>query len=166
MCRLQNLGMCMDDLLSNSAAAALLAEQIPEKDSAQWMQWLQNNRNPARNAVYRIPFSRIGSGVFYRPDEIAKFAEWEKSRKVGTLKLTGQAAEALRAFGIGEKDGGATGRRLDCDITVQVDPANSRPYAQLLIKNPLLVFRLESEQVKQLHRELGDTARFLERHAK
>ncbi|MFM0406835.1 hypothetical protein [Paraburkholderia dipogonis] len=156
----------MEDLLSSSATAAVLAEQIPDKTSAQWTLWLQNNRNPARNAVYRVPFERVSGGVFYRADEVAKFAEWEKSRKLGTLKLTGPATEALRAFGIGEQGGGTTGRRLDCDITVQVDPANSRPYAQLLIKNPLLVFRLEAEQVKQLHRELGDTVRFLERHAK
>jgi hypothetical protein len=43
-----------DELLSNSVAAQVLNELLPEKTIEQQMQWLQNNRNQSRQVPYRI----------------------------------------------------------------------------------------------------------------
>ena len=147
----------VEELLGNSVAAQLLNELMPDKSIEQWSLWLQNNRNQSRRASYRIPFEKMGGGVFYLREEIAKFAELEKSRKLGSIKLTGRAAEALQAYGIGTEGGSTTGRRFDVsDVMPQVDQATGKPYIQIITSNPLMVYRLELEEAKAFSKELED----------
>jgi len=145
-------------LFTTSKAAAVLHEQFPDKTAAQWTAWLQNNRNPARNAIYPIPFERVSKGVLYRADELAKFVEFEKSRQIGEMRLSRRGAEALRAVGFGEHGGSATGRKLDCQVVAARDEATGEHFAQLIIRHPLLVFRMGPEQVRALARDLKETA--------
>lgn len=157
----------MEELLSNSVAADVLNELMPDKTPEQWALWLQNNRNQARRATYRIPFDRMGGGVFYRRDELAKFTEWEKGRKLGSIKMTGRAAEVLQAFGIGEKGGSTTGRRLKvAGITLQVDQASGTPFVQLVTDDPLMVYRLALDEAKAIAKELADAVQAGERIAR
>lgn len=144
-----------DELLSNSFAAQVLCELLPEKNAEQWALWLQNNRNQSRRVSYRIPFERMAGGVFYHREELAKFAEWEKSRQLGSIKLTGRAAEVVRAFGIGTASGSTTGRKLSVTgINQQTDVATGKHFIQLVTDDPLMVYRLEVDQAKQIGLEL------------
>ena len=84
------------ELFSRSVAAEWLAQRLPEKTPEQWALWLRNNANTARRAVYRVPVETLGRGSFYLPEELKKFVEFEKSRQLGAIKLTGRAAEMLQ----------------------------------------------------------------------
>lgn len=156
-----------EELLSNAVAAQVLSELMPEKTPDQWALWLQNNRNQARRVSYRIPFEKMAGGVFYRRDELAKFAEWEKARQLGTIKLTGRAAEVLQAFGIGSATGSTTGRKLKVTgINPQVDQATGKPFIQCITDDPLMVYRLELDEAKAILKELGEAVGWCERAAK
>jgi len=153
-----------EELLSNSVTAQTLFEALPDKTLEQWTLWLQNNRNPARRTPYRIPYVKMGGGVFYRTEELEKFVEWEKARRLGSIKLTGRAAEALRAFGIGEAGGGTTGRKLNVTgINPQVDSVSGLPYVQIITSDPLMVYRVEVEQAREIVRELSEAITVCER---
>jgi hypothetical protein len=144
------------ELLSAAAAGDFLQRLMPEKTAAQWAMFLQNNRKPGRQVTYRVPFERLGSmGAFYSPAELQRFAEWEKQRTLGAVKLSGRAAEALHAFGIGQAGGSTTGRQLDYSINPQIDPATQEPYLQLIVRDPLMVFRVSQAQAKGLQEELA-----------
>ncbi|MFJ4395883.1 hypothetical protein [Pseudomonas sp. NPDC089396] len=144
-----------EELVSNTVAAQTLHELEPSKTIEQWANWLQNNRNQSRTVSYRIPFERLAGGVFYRHDDLTAFIEWEKSRQLGTLKLTGRAAEAMRAFGIGEKGGSTTGRKLKIDgINLQVQ--DGVPYIQLVMTDPLMVYRLEVDEAEAIIQEMAE----------
>lgn len=146
-----------DELLSNNVAAQTLHDLEPEKTPEQWTHWLQNNRNQSRAVPYRIPFERMAGGVFYRQEELAAFIEWEKSRQLGTLKLTGRAAEVMRAYGIGEKSGSATGRKLKVtSINPQIDEATGTPYVQLIANDPLMVYRIEIDEAEAIMQEMAE----------
>ncbi|SAL42496.1 hypothetical protein AWB74_01731 [Caballeronia arvi] len=155
------------ELLSTQAAAELVAAEIDESGGVTyWSRYLTNNRREDRSPPHRIPFQRIGGGAFYLRPDVAAFIAFEKSRRLGVLKLSGRAAEALRAFGIGEAGGGTTGRNLDCTLTAQLDSTTGTPYAQLVIQDPLLVFRVEPDQLRELHSEIAATLKAFERWAK
>lgn len=146
-----------DELLNSGMAAKLLSELIPDRTSEQWTLWLQNNRNKSRRAAYRIPVEKLGGGVFYSREEIARFAEFEKSRKLGAITLTGRAAEVVRAFGIGTAGGSTTGRKMGKpNISLQIDEATRERFIQFAISNPLMVYRLELDEAKFIAQELTE----------
>lgn len=153
------------DLLTNSLAARTLHEVFPDKTPEQWTLWLQNNRNQARSVPYRIPFERMHGGVFYEVAQLNRFADYEKSRQLGTIKLTGRAAEAMQAFGIGEAGGGTYGRKLAYSVQLGFEEDDSsRQFVRLMIERPLGVFRLEAEEAEALAAELLDVANAIRRH--
>ena len=144
-----------EHLYGNSQAAQFLSRQLPDKTPDQWELWLRNNRNQARKAVYRIDAVHISNRSFYRQQELTKFVGWERSRRLGVMKLTGRAAEALRAYGVGTANGSTTGRKLEVlGIHEQVDPVTKERYVQLTIDNPLMVYRLDLEQAGVVARQL------------
>jgi len=143
--------------LASHVAAEELARLLPEKDAKQWHAFLQNNRNPARSAVYRIPFDRLGKMALYEPVELERFVEWEKSRQLGTMKLGSRAAEALQAFGVGETSGSTTGRKLSVvGVTAQHDEATNSVFVQFVVGEPLRVYRLEISEALTLTRQLEE----------
>ena len=147
------------ELYGNSFAAQYLSEQITDKTPEQWELWLRNNRNQSRKVPYRIAFERISNATFYRPEELAKFVEWEKSRQLGVMKLTGRSAEVMRAFGIGSSNGSTTGRKLEIvGITDQFDEATGARFVQLIISEPLMVYRLDPDQARQVAAKLLNAA--------
>ena len=148
-----------NQLYGNSQAARILSEQFPERTPEQWELWLRNNRNQVRKTVYRIDVVHISNRSFYRPQELAKFIQWEKSRRLGVMKLTGRAAEALRAYGIGTATGSTTGRKLEITgILDQTDEVTNEQFVQLIIREPLLVYRLDPEQARDIARQLLQAA--------
>jgi hypothetical protein len=148
-----------EELLSNTVAAQLLAEVVLNKTPEQWALWLHNNRNSTRKTPYRIPYEKLGGGVFYRREEIAKFAEWEKQRHLGTIKLTGRAAEMMKAFGIGSASGSTTGRKFNLNsINLQTDAATGKTFIQMLTDDPLMVYRLELDEAQAIAKELSEVA--------
>lgn len=145
------------DLLSTSVAAERLHELLPHKSVQQWTLWLQNNRNKQRAVVYRIPFERFSGGIVYRPESLREYADYENERRIGNRRLTAQEKAVLGAYGIGEASGGATGRKLDIGgINVQLDDATQKPYIQVIVNEPLLVFRVEVSQAEAILKELQD----------
>lgn len=154
-----------DDLLNGGVAAQMLSELLAEKTPVQWALWLQNNRNQLRNVSFRVPFIKMAGGVFYRRDDIAKFAELEKSRQLGTIRLTGRAKEALAAFGIGTASGSTTGQKLTVTgISPQVDQASGKSFVQLVVNDPLKVYRLELDQAEGILKELNEAIQFIKRN--
>lgn len=154
------------ELITRQAAAAWLMQQFPDKNEKQWALWLRNNANSSRPAVYRLTVEMIGRNSFYSPEELARFAEFEKSLRLGSMKLTGKAAEVVRAFGIGTGDGSATGRKFDVTaITSQIDEATGAGFVQLVINNPLMVFRLPANDAEAVAKQLLDAAQEAEREA-
>lgn len=147
------------ELLSRPVAAELLARQLDGKSADQWALWLRNNANTARAAVYRIPVESIGRGSFYQPAELEKFIEFEKSRQLGTIKLAGRAAEALRAFGVGE--GGSTQGRpwKGASANVASREGSGSAFVQAIVNEPLLVFALTVDQAIEFGTELADAGR-------
>lgn len=143
------------ELWGNGVAAEFLSEQLPGRDAKQWALWLRNNRSQSRKVPYRIAFERISNGTFYPPEELAKFVEWEKSRQLGTMKLTGRSAEVMRAFGIGTSSGSSTGRKLEIvGISPQFDQATGKAFVQLITADPLMVYRLAPEQACEIAQDL------------
>lgn len=147
-----------EEVYTSNKVASILHQQFPDKSEVQWETWLRNNRNGKRNAIRIVPFERVGKAAMYRPAAVADFIEFEKSRRVGSVRLSGRAVEALRAFGVGEAGGSATGRKLSYTLTAQVDPATGRHYAQFITRDPLMVFRLEQDQVCALAAEFSELA--------
>lgn len=156
------------ELLSTQAAAELIESVIHEPGgSTYWSRVLTNNRREDRNPPHRVPYQRLGGGAFYRPKDVEEFIEFERSRRLGVVKLSGRAAEAIRAFGIGEKGGSSTGRKLNVSaITLQIDQATGARFVQLVMNDPLMVYRLELSEAKALAQELADTAQAGERGAR
>lgn len=148
-----------EELWGNLVAAEFLSKHLTDRDVDQWALWLRNNRNQSRHVPYRIAFERISNATFYRPEELAKFLEWEKSRQLGVMKLTGRAAEVMRAFGIGSSAGSTTGRKLTIvGIHDQIDDITGEPFVQLITSDPLMVYRLDRDQARKLATELLDAA--------
>jgi hypothetical protein len=157
----------MGELYSTKGAAGFLSSALPDGgDSAYWSSVLVNNRRIDRTQVHRIPFSRIGKGVFYTPEDLARFVDFEKARRVGSIKLSGRATEALQAFGIGEKCGSAAGRRFEvAGVTRQVDEATGKSFVRLITTEPLMIYRLELDEAKAIAKQLMDAAKMGKRGA-
>ena len=134
-----------EELLSTAVAAEALHELDSSKTVDQWAYFLQNNRNRARKVGYRIPFDKIAGAAFYQRGELLKFVEWDRARQIGTIKLTGRAAEVVQAFGIGSKGGSATGRALNL---IEVRAIGDE--IQMVLAEPLMVYRLSKEQANTL----------------
>lgn len=144
------------DQLSRQAAAEWLAAQLPDKTVEQWALWLRNNSNTARTAVYRVPSSKLGRHAVYSMSDLEAFVKYERDRDIGGVKLTGRAAEVFHAFGLGKPGGGSTGRKLDVtSISEQIDESGEM-FVQVVIADPLLVFRLSPRQAIDVGRELLD----------
>ncbi len=147
--------MTTTELLSRQAAAEWLAQHLRDKNPEQWGLWLRNNANSARRATYRIPTEQIGRGTFYNLEELAKFVEFERGRQLGSIKLRGRAAEVARAFGLGSTRGSTTGRQLLVTaIDPQFDEVSGKTYVRLVTDGPLMVYRLEVAQARQIAMEL------------
>lgn len=144
-------------LLTTQAAGDWLHDAIPGESPDHWRHVLINNRRQDRRPPHRIPFGTMGRAAVYTIDALQAFADFEKSRRLGELKLTGRAAEALQAFGIGSGTGGTTGRKLQLTaINSQIDEATGAPFVQIIMNDPLRVYRLEVEEAKQVARQLID----------
>lgn len=155
-----------DDLLDTDAAGHRLSKALTEKTPAQWALWLRNNRNQSRHASYRISVQRFGKKACYLPVDLERFVDWEKSRQLGTVKLSGRVVEVMRAYGMDEVGGSNYGRKLDYEV--QLSAEQDRPdkqFVRLMIKRPLYVFRLEADQAEALAKELLDLVQVIRRHA-
>lgn len=154
-------------LLSTNAAGDWLNDAVPGETPAHWRTALANNRKSERNPPYRVPFSTVGRGAFYAVSDLLEYAEFEKARRMGKMKLTGRAAEVMRAFGIGANDGSTTGRKLKVSgINPQVEESTGKPFIQLITDEPLMVYRLELEQAKSISAELNEAIQCCERNSR
>lgn len=140
-------------------AATYLSEQLPKegKTQQQYMQFLQSNRVKGRAIAYQIPFEKMGGGVFYRIEELDKYIALQKSRTLGTVKLSTKAAEALQAVGFNEAGGSSTGRKFNpTDLILAIDEVTKKHFIQLILSEPLRVYRVEIEAAEFLFKELGE----------
>lgn len=155
-----------EELFNSATAGQLLSETLPAKTPEQWALWLRNNRNQTRQASYRVTHQRFAGGVFYLRDDLMKFVEWEKSRQLGTIKLSGRTAEVIQAFGLGEADGGSYGRKLAYNVQLGFEEGNAaKQFVRLMIERPLGVFRLDADEADALAKELQETAAAIRRFA-
>jgi hypothetical protein len=157
-------GDCMD-LYNTQAAGELLQSQLQEHEGY-WQQFLTNNRRADRTPPYRIPFTRLGKAALYSREELAKFLAWEKSRRIGEIKLTGRAAEIIHMYGIGQSGGSNHGRELSYNVTFQFDEVRREFYIAMQIDEPLLMFKLPMTQAKNLRDDLSELIDTSERVAR
>lgn len=151
-------------LLSSAAAGLALTELLPDegRTAEQWATWLQNNRNMSRAAAYRVPHTR----ALYRREDLESYAAWERARQQGSLKLTPRVAEALRAFGAGEPDATPQGRRLKSfGAHMAVSNEDQAPIVQVVMSNPLTVWRLTPDQAVEYGAELLEAGRYAKKVA-
>ena len=143
-----------ETLFTTQAAAEWLEQAIPGESQRYWRNVLINNRRSDRNPPHVIPVSMMGKTALYTLEALQDFASFEKGRRLGQVKLTARAAEVVRAFGIGQ-GGTSTGRKLKLSgINPQVDEATGHTFVQLIVADPLLVFRLEIDEARSLCNEL------------
>lgn len=139
------------DLLTAAAAAQYLHARLTCESVMHWRQVLTNNRRPDRTPSHRIKVITVRKRAFYEEDELQKYIRFEKSRRMGGMRLTGRAAEMMRAFGIGGPNGGTTGRALKISaLTPQIDEGTGEGFVQLVIEDPLTVFRLDATQATEV----------------
>jgi hypothetical protein len=144
------------DRASCTEAADLLHTEIYERDGY-WYRFLLNNRRKDRDPPYRIPHSIVRGHISYSLDALFEFIEWERRRRLGTVKLTGQAAQLITAYGVGEAEARVVRSQLKCSFSLHVDSRSKRRNIQLVIESPLSVFQLTLREAKLVAREL-DTA--------
>lgn len=154
--------MTTTELLSRQAAAEWLTQQLQDKTIQQWTLWLRNNANTARPASYRIPTEQIGRGTFYNLDELEKFAEFEKGRQLGQLKLSGRVAEVLQAFGTGTANGSTNGRKWKGG-SANLGTDKGAVFVQAIINEPLTVFAMTPAQAIEFGRELIEAGQAAQR---
>lgn len=148
-------------------AAAYLSEQLQDKTPEQYKLLLNSSRVKSRAVAYRIPYEKLSGGIIYRVDELDKYIALQKSRTMGTVKLSTRAAEALKAVGFGEAAGSSTGRKFNITgINPQVDEATGEVFIQIITRDPLMVYRLEIEEAKAIAQELTGAIGFCERAVK
>jgi len=146
----------MLELMNTAVAAQELAKLLPEegKTQEQWLRFLQNNRNASRRVPYRIPHEILGKVAIYQTHDLKRFADFEKQRAIGSIRVSARAAEALHAFGKSR-----TGRKLRvAGITPQIDDETGEFFVQIIIAEPLLVFRLSKDEAAALASELTEAA--------
>lgn len=159
---LTNEYMTETTVFTTQAAGDWLHEAIPGESPEYWRQALINNRRADRTPPHRVPFSTMGRAAVYSPEALRDFAEFEKSRRIGQLKLTGRAAEVLQAFGIGQ-DGGAYGRNWRGGGANQVITNSGECFVQVRIDAPLIVFAMTPGQAIEFGKELVEVGQAAQR---
>lgn len=155
--------MTEETLLTTQAAGDYLHEQIPGESPGYWRQALINNRRGDRKPAHRIPFSTLGRAAVYRLEDLAAFCEFEKSRRLGTVTLSAKAAEALKAIGFGEEGATTSGRRWKGGSANVAN--NNGVFVQVVISEPLTVFRVEPADAIAFGRELIEAGEHAQRIA-
>lgn len=155
--------MTTTELLSRQAAAEWLAQQLQDKNAEQWALFLRNNANNARRAIYRLPVEQVGRSSFYQPDELAKFVQFEQGRQLGTLKLSGRAAEVLQAFGTGTTGATANGRKWKGGAANIGLTNGGERFIQTMINEPFLVFAMTPVQAVEFGKELIEAGQAAQR---
>lgn len=151
-------GHMLSEMWDESRLAA--DDPTSQKTPEQWTTFLHNNRNPARTVAYRIPCERLDGAVFYDVEELKKYVEVEKQRRLGTVKLSPRVAEAFRAFGIGEAGGGTQGRRfVGGSANPQTSSTDGSVFVQMTIEQPLMVFAMTPEQAVAFGDEIAKAGR-------
>jgi hypothetical protein len=156
----------MSNLYNTAAAADFLHEQLPGKTPAYWNGRLVNMRRVDRSSALAIPFSRAGKVAFYDEADLRLFADFERMCYLGKVKVTGRAAEALKAFGIGQAGGGAQGRMFKgAAVNIQVNNDDGQPFVQTIVNEPLTVFAMTAEQAIEFGKNLIEAGQAVKRNS-
>jgi hypothetical protein len=147
-----------DTLLSTQAAGDWLHAAMPDESPAYWRQALINNRRTDRTPPHRVPFTMIGRGAFYTEANLQAFCEFEKSRRVGTIKLTGRAAEALRAYG-----GTPYGHPFKGGSAILTITNDGERFIRIAIVEPFMVIAATPEQAIKFGTELVEVGQAAQR---
>lgn len=141
----------MTNLLSNQAAAEFLNKQIPGEGEKYWIDRLNNRRRTDRPQPFDLKFTTFeGKQGFYREEDITAYIEFEKAARVGKVKLSSRAAQALHAFG-----GTAQGRQFaGAGVNLQVSNDTGKTFVQTVIREPLMVFAMTPAQAIEFGKEL------------
>ena len=127
-----------------------------------WRVWLANDRRPGR-AQQLTPVMGPGRPR-YQLAALEAFVTTERALRLKESGPSGRIAEVLKAVGIGEEGGSSTGRRLDCQVSAQLDEATGTGFIQMVVATPLLVYRLSPDQARDLavnlYREAADAERY------
>jgi hypothetical protein len=155
----------MPEFLDTAAAADYLHEQVPGESLNYWTLRLTNLRRTDRPHPFLLGFAKYeGKAGYYLLTDVAAYAEFEKTRRIGKVKLSSRAAQAMRAFGIGELGGGSQGRLFKGgSAALAVGNADGKPFVQAIINEPLMVFALTAEQAITFGRDLVETGQAAKR---
>jgi hypothetical protein len=149
--------------LSTKKAAEWLHKVIPGESPKRWETALINNRRGDRKPPHRVPFTTVGRGAYYTIEHLREFAEFEKTRRIGEMKVSGRAAELMAAMGVGQPGGSTTGRRWEYQLSPQPEEGTGNTVIQLVTQNPLRIWRLELGEARAFAKELMDLIGVCER---
>lgn len=138
------------------AAAQYLHDHVPGESVKYWSLRLHNLRRSDRPQPFKLEFAKVeGKAGYYTERDLAAYVEFEKTRRLGKLKLSGRAVQAMRAFGIGEAGGGTQGRRFaGASVNLQVSNQDGKAFVQTIINEPLMVFAMTPDQAVDFGKQL------------
>nr|WP_315488349.1 hypothetical protein [uncultured Rhodoferax sp.] len=145
--------------LSAADAEKYLQSSLGEPDGY-WRVFLQNNRRPDRHPAYSIPVEVVRGRPHYLIADLDGFITHYRATELARGKTPGSLGEAMRALG-----GWPTGRPLNATVTPQVEDTSGITFIQMMVADPLLVFRLAPEQARALAADLTEAADALDRAA-
>jgi hypothetical protein len=151
----------MENFLDTKAAAEYLHAQIPGESAKYWTARLNNLRRTDRAQPFELRFAKVkGKSGFYNRADLEQYVKFEQSRRLGKVKLSGRAAEALRAFG-----GFPQGRPFKGGSAYLLPPSetSSSVLVRLTIDEPLMVFAMTPEQAIEFGKDLVETAQAAQR---
>lgn len=149
-------------LIPAKEAAQRLAAALGETE-AYWASRLLNDRRPRRRVKHPIPALREGGRIKYAAETVDRWATEELQRRLATgIAPVSRVAEVLEAYGI-KDHGPGTGRTLSFTLNAAYDEETGEHYAQLIMNDPLRVYRLPAAQIRELAAEFNDLAKALDR---
>lgn len=147
----------ISDQLSVADAEKYLQSALGERDGY-WRVYLQNNRRPERKPKHEVPYTVVRGRPFYSRSDLDALIAHVRTQDVYRGRATVRIQEALNALG-----GTATGRPFVASISPQIEEGKGIAFIQLVVSDPLLVFRLELDQALEVATELIEAVGVFER---
>lgn len=146
-----------DDELTAADAERYLQAALGEPDGY-WRVYLQNNRRPERKPAHVVPFHVVRGRPRYKRSDLDAHIAILRSNELQRGKVPGRLGDVMRAMG-----GTPTGRPFLPHITPQIEEGEGIGFVRLQIADPLMVFRLDPEQAREVAHQLMAAADAIDR---
>lgn len=144
-------------MMTAAEAEQYLQSALGEREGY-WRTYLQNNRRTERNPRHHIPYQVVRGRPRYEKAHLDQHIALVREDFARRGKVAGSVHEVFKAVG-----GCPTGRPFVATVSPQIEEGEGIGFLQLLISEPLLVYRLDLEQARQVAAEITEAVNVLER---